>query len=359
MRSKIFHISCLLLLIILTACSAANSGEPATPTAPIMQSTATSVVASTSTIPAAITLKMNSAPLTSYAPIFIAEDEGFFAEQGIQMEYVTLERSKDALPLLISGDLDIYAGSLTPGLLNTLGQEDGIKVVADRGHLAPSDTCANQGILFRKEPYDSGQLRGPADLAGRTIIASQASPSEYLLSLYLAQAGLSVKDVNMIDIPPVNYVQAMADGSADAVVAPELRLSNVLNGGNAVLAVRGTDVYGSLLSSALVFGKNLRKDNRQAGIRFLKAYLKGVAQYNQGKTDRNVQIIASHTGETEETIRNACWVSISADGSIDFKAWVDGFQQWSVQQGYLDAAITEGQFWDPSLLNETLKEMSQ
>jgi hypothetical protein len=42
-------------------------------------------------------------------------------------------------------------------------------------------------------------------------------------------------------------------------------------------------------------------------------------------------------------------VPIREDGLVDFGA-VDPFQQWSIQMGQLDEAITEEDFWDPRIL---------
>ena len=354
-----------LLIITVTACSGGavtlNQDTPNNPNPTDETSIATSLVEPTAEVshpaPEPITLKMNSSKLTSYAPIFIADDEGYFKEEGITMEYITFNRSTEAIPLIITGDLDVYAGALNAGLLNVLGQESHIKVVADRGVITPEDTCANQGILFRKSLYESGELTSPADLKGRTIAAANTGPSGYLLSLYLAQAGLTLDDVIISDIPSVGYLDAMANGTVDAIVTPELRLSNVLNGGNAVLAVNGADVYGYLQSSVLMFGKKLLIDNREVGLRFLKAYMRGIQQYQEGKTDRNVEIMVKHTGESEEIIRQACWITINNDGQVNFDKGVEPFQQWSVAQGDLDAPITEEQFWDPSLLKEALSQI--
>jgi len=340
-KTNKYAILSVVLILLVTSCSSGKNSA-AQPAEPEM-----------------ITLKMNSSALTSYAPIFIAEAEGYFKDAGIKIEYVTFNRSTEAIPLIVNGDLDVYAGALSSGLLNVLGQEDSIKVVADRGHVSPDDTCTYHGILFRKDLYDSGAMTGPADLAGRTIASVTTGPSGYLLSLYLAQAGLTFDDVNISDVPTASFADAMSNGTIDVVATTELTLSRVLSSGNAVLAVRGADVYGSYQTSVLVFGKNLLVENREAGIRFLTAYLRGVRQYNEGKTDRNVEIMAQYTSESPEILRNACWVTINNDGSIDFKASVAGFQQWSIAQGQLDHAIMEEQFWDPSILKEALAQLDQ
>lgn len=330
----------MLAILLVTSCSTPTSPEPSAELEPI-------------------TLKMNSSALTSYAPIFIADAEGYFEEEGITMDFITFNRSTEALPLIVNGDLDIMAGAVSAGFLNIVGQESSIKVVADRGSITPEDTCANHGILFRKTLYDSGELTKPADLKGRTIASSVSGPSGYFLSVYLAQAGLTFDDITISDVPTAGYFDAIANGSIDAIVAPEVRLTQALNDGHSVLVASGSDIYGDLQSSVLAFGKNLLVDNREAGIRFLKAYMRGVKQYQEGKTDRNVEIMVKYTSETEEIIRQACWVTINPNGQINFDQGVAPFQQWNIEQGYLDNPVTEEQFWDSSLLEEALAQLDQ
>lgn len=349
MSSKTLLVFVIVFVLILTAC--AGGGTANTP--------AQEVVDDAGSDQEIIHLSINTTTTLSHAPIFFAEAEGYFADAGIEMEYVTFNRSAEAVPLIITGNLDVYAGSINAGLINTLAQESSIKVVADRGHVSAEDTCVYHGIIVRKELVDNGELNGPADLAGRNVQTGIAGVSDYLLTVYLAQAGLTMQSVNLIELPTSGYIDALQNGTVDAIITPELNVSRLINSGYAVIGAGGGEVYGTLQTSVLVFGKNLLVENREAGLRFLTAYLRGVQQYNEGKTDRNVEILAEFSGENEETIRDSCWVTINPDGWIDFEAGVDQFQQWGLEQGHIDQLITEDQFWDPSLLQEALSTLDQ
>jgi NitT/TauT family transport system substrate-binding protein len=266
------------------------------------------------------------------------------------MEYVTFNKSTDAVPLVITGDLDVYAGSINAGILNILRQETNIRVVADKGHISPGDGCTYIGLLVRKDLYESGKITGPAGLKGQTIAATSSGTTGYLLSTYLAQAGLTFNDVVLNDIPTAGFLDAFANKSVAVIGAPELHLSRLINGGNAVLLAGAEHVVGAEQLGFIAFGKNLLVDHPDIGARFLAAYLKGVQQYNEGKTDRNLQIMADATGETIETLKASCWVPINSDGLIDFSG-VAGFQQWSIAQGQLEAPVTEEQFFDPRFIS--------
>ena len=81
---------------------------------------------------------------------------------------MTFNKTAEAIALLVSGDIDVFAGSVTTGLLNVIGKEENIKAVADRGHSQPGD-CTYQAIVVRKDLYDSGKITKAADLKGQTV----------------------------------------------------------------------------------------------------------------------------------------------------------------------------------------------
>ena len=295
-----------------------------------------------------VTLKLNSSKLMSYAPIFIAEKEGYFKEFGIIIEPVVFTRSSDALPLLASGDLDVYAGIVNSGLLNVLALEPNVKVVADRGSVSSDDTCTYLGIMVRKDLFESGEINGPEDFKGRTISAINSGSTGYLLGRYLTQAGLTFSDVNLSDLPPASYLDGFANKSVDVIVAPELHVTRLQQAGNSVV-ITGMEDFGTTQLSVMAFGKSLLVDHPDIAARFLAAYLKGVQKYNEGKTESNIQAVIEATGEDISLIQNSCWIPIREDASIDFSG-VEAFQQWSIEQKQLDKAVTEDQFWNPDYL---------
>ena len=57
-----------------------------------------------------VKLKVTILPYISYAPLLIAQEEGYFADQGLEIEVVKFSRSPEAIPALVQGRLDA-AGS--------------------------------------------------------------------------------------------------------------------------------------------------------------------------------------------------------------------------------------------------------
>ena len=92
------------------------------------------------------------------------------------------------------------------------------------------------------------------------------------------------------------------------------------------------------------------EENPEAGKQFLVAYMKGVRQYNEGKTKRNLDILEKETELDRDLLEQACWPPITNDGQMDLGSLID-FQTWANEKGLLDTIATEDQFWDSRFLD--------
>ena len=79
-------------------------------------------------------------------------------------------------------------------------------------------------------------------------------------------------------------------------------------------------------------------------------YLRGVRQYNLGKTPRNVEIISKETAVDPDLLRDACWETIRGDGKINVGSVLD-YERWAVRRGLLDAPLPPEKFWDSSFVD--------
>ena len=72
-------------------------------------------------------------PFLSYAPFFVAQAEGFFADEGLEVEFVSISRAAVALPALVHGDIDVFAARVMPSFLNLIARGGQIRFVASKG----------------------------------------------------------------------------------------------------------------------------------------------------------------------------------------------------------------------------------
>ncbi len=302
---------------------------------------------------ALVRVKLLSTRFLSFAPLAIARDEGYFRAQGLDVEMVPLVSSADAAALLIRGDLDVATGVLKIADFNAIARGAALRLVADKGHFE-SGACPVSAFVARPGFFDGMGGNGPERIRGARFAVVPLHFMEYALETLLGRNRMSLADLKLARIPGSAVAEAFGAGSLDLGELTEPDLSRVVGTGRAVVWKDLREILPGAQHSAIYFGPRLLVRDRDAGRRFMVAYLQGVRQYNRGKTARNLDILASGTGLDPELLRTACWSSIRGDGKIDVASVID-FQRWAVGRSALDAVVPPERFWDPSFIDEAGK----
>jgi NitT/TauT family transport system substrate-binding protein len=286
----------------------------------------------------------------SFAPFAIARDEGYFRAQGLDVDLVPLVSSAEATPSLIRGDLDVAAGVLKVADFNASARGASLRFVADKDHFDPGG-CVAAAFVARPGFLDGKGGDGPERLRGARVATTPLHFMEYALETLLGRKGLALADLKVARLPGNMVDEAFGAGSLDLGQVSEPDLTRVLRSGKAVLWKGVRDVLPGAQHAVVAYGPRLLGRDRDVGRRFMVAYLRGVRQYNLGKTERNLDIVASETGVDRELLRATCWPSIRGDGKIDVASVLD-FQQWAVRRKVLDGVVPAERFWDPSFVDE-------
>jgi NitT/TauT family transport system substrate-binding protein len=80
------------------------------------------------------------------------------------------------------------------------------------------------------------------------------------------------------------------------------------------------------------------------------AYLQGVKQYNQGKTDRNIEILANYTHLDRDLLKQTCWMTIAEDGFV-LRQPVIEYMDWLYANKKITQKLDEDQLFDMSFVN--------
>lgn len=282
----------------------------------------------------------------TYAPIMIAKDEGFFEQEGIDADLVSLD-SNSAVTAAAVGKLDVLSVGLRAGVFNMILKGVPLQVVADRGH-SDAQRCTADAFIAPIALVKQIEAAG-GDLRGQRVAMIRGGVAEYLTVRLLAMHGRTTKDVEMLRMP-----QGSAISSRDELHAVRLTseptLSNALSEGWAGVVASAERVAPGHQNAILVYGKRFLHDDPELGRRFMRAYLRGVRRYSEGKTERNVEILSRYTKLPPNIIRRACWITISNDGQIDPKS-VQPFLDWALAEHYLDGPIPMTKWWNPTFLD--------
>jgi NitT/TauT family transport system substrate-binding protein len=292
-----------------------------------------------------VTLKISLLPYISYAPIFIALEEGYFAEQGLKLEFVEFKQSGLSIPALARGDLAVSTDSVGSNLFSAIARGLEIKVVADKGHFG--DRCTSSAILVRKDLYDSGELTTIEQLNGRKVALSLVPVWGYVYEKILSKGNLTLDDIEVVKVPSAARITALETGAIDAAGATEPQLSQIESLSIAVAIAEYQDFVPNYQASTIIYGPNLLEKKPELGRKFMIAYLKGVRQYNKGKTERNLEIIQKHTGLDANILKKICLISFHSDGHVNTESII-AVQDWAYDKGYIDSKIALDQLIDMS-----------
>ena len=307
-----------------------------------------------------IHLKVNVRNFISYAPLFIARDEGFFAEQGLNVELIdSATSSNEMITALIAREIDVATPTLSVSVFNAILQGNNLKYAADKGFLDP-DNCTTDAFVASKSILASENLTDLSSIKGKNVvILSPAGTVEYSLDILLAQNGLTQNDIQLSNISDsATRVEGLNNGSIDITLLSEPWITHAQTIGAGEVWVPLSDILPNLSIGTITFGASILEDKPEAGTRFMIAYLKGVEQFNQGKTDRNIEIIANFTKLSPEDIKASCWTSFKPDGTMDTESML-AFQDWAIEKGYADGLLELDQFWTSQFVDEALEKLNQ
>jgi NitT/TauT family transport system substrate-binding protein len=265
------------LLILLAACAPAAppaSGPAAAPSSAVARPSATAPAA-----PAAATVRMGCIQGASDAGMFIAEDRGYFREQGVILDCTNFASATEMVAPLAAGQLDVGGGAPSAGLGNALSRGITLKIVADKGSTPPGFGYA--GIVIRRDLWESG-VRTPADLRGRRVILNTVAGSsmEAALDRALRDYGLTTADVELLALAFPDMAAALANQTADVVYPIEPFVVLPVDQGTGNLWARTDEWYPGEQIAVLLYSSEFAEGQRDVGRRFMLAYLRALRDYN-------------------------------------------------------------------------------
>ena len=186
-------------------------------------------------------INFGTVPVAAGALIYIAQDQHFFAANGLSVnikDYSTGVATTDAL---LKGDMDISWVAEFPFVKRVFAKEK-ISIIA------VADRFSEQYLFGRK---DRG-INTVADLKGKKIGIPRNTIAEFYLGRFLELNGMNTRDVSLVDVPPLKSMETITSGSIDAVIAWEPYSSQIKAqlGDNAVIwSIQGSQPGYGVISS--------------------------------------------------------------------------------------------------------------
>lgn len=296
------------------------------------------------------TLRVSANPHFSMSGLYLAQELGYFAKLGLDVDVKRVVSAPQAIALAAGGALDIVFSSLSAAMVNAVARGARLRVVAGREIAEP--TCSDTITLYgRREVFPNG-LQDLKVLKGKRVYANLDSGLlAFSVEAILAQAGLSPQELGIGKMSSAESIPALLSERIDAVFVVDFARRYPQVADRIIRGASLSDVLPKQQISFILFGKTLIDGDPDVGTRFLHAYLRGAREYLGGKTPKFHDEFAIANGIDPSIARKACRNTFEADGRIDLPS-LDRFIRWAREKGQCPIPIRAEQLVDIRFLEK-------
>ncbi len=221
-------------------------------------------------------------------PAILAEKQGYFEARGLNVQLIPYDVFSSANADYAAGKLD----GVFQTVFDVLPANDRLSQDRSLVVMATDNTAEADAIVA------TPQIRSVADLHGKTLGVKFGSYAEVLVRAMLAKNGLSISDVNLVDIDAEKVGEQLGK-TIDAAHTYAPYISQLVEQGNHVIFT-GAETPGLLLD-VLTMRESVLKE-RPADIRaFIDAFFAAQEWWNNNRL-AGARIIAEATGQQPQAI---------------------------------------------------------
>lgn len=229
-------------------------------------------------------------PIVDVAPIYLGDEEGFFAEQGIDLTLETAQGGAAIVPGVLSGDYEFGFSNVTSLLL---ASQEGLPVtVVGNGVASTGEQGADFGAVLASP--DSG-ISTAADLAGKRVaVNTLKNIGTTTINASVRAAGGDPSSVEYVELAFPDMPAALEQGNVDAIWVVEPFLTVAQQDGAQVVASNYVDAAADLTVAVYFTSEQLMSQDADLVQRFQKALAQSL-DYAQDNPDAVREVLASYT----------------------------------------------------------------
>lgn len=238
-------------------------------------------------------IKMGIEPWLGYGQWHVADRKGLFKQVGLDdVEIINFNTDADINAALAAGQLQ--AGNIaTHTAMNFIAAGLPLKIVALLDVSRTADAIISDG-----------SVTSIADLKGRKVAYEEGTTSDILLNYALAQAGMSIADIEKVPMPASDAGAALIGGQVPVAVTYEPYLTLAMQQNPAVRMLYSAGENPGLISDVFVVRDEFLAEKPGQVVALLKAWDLALADY-RADTDGGRAIIAEAVGAKPEELATA------------------------------------------------------
>ena len=294
-----------------------------------------------------VDIELDWYPNTNHAGIFVAQDRGFFEDEGINVEIKEPADPALVAQLVGSGERDFGVFYQTDTLL---ARNEGVPVVAVRSIVQRPLNC----IMA----LQSSGITRPADLKGKKIGYPGIDWNISLLETMLESDGLTLDDVEVVDIGWTLW-PTLASGTVDALIgAYWSHESYVLEDEGYPVNIIYADDHDvpAYYEMMLITSEQMIDEQPDVVRRFANAFVKGYEWSRDNPTEAIDTLVRLNQEQLEDTehieraaigeLRNT-WIAENGNvGTLTQARW-DAVGNFMKDKGFIDQDLVVADAWAP------------
>ncbi|MFD2616425.1 ABC transporter substrate-binding protein [Terrilactibacillus laevilacticus] len=227
-----------------------------------------------------------------YAPLYIAQEKGFFKKNGLDVKLIKMEAVADRRSALAANTIQGFASTVDTHVMTAAA---GIPV---QQVVALDDSYGGDGMVAKKD------IKSLADLKGKKVGVQTDGGASYFWFLYmLDKNNIDVKDVKIQNMSAGDAGSAFVAKKLDAAVTWEPWLTNAkkTSFGHVLLDSKATP---GVIEDTVAFRSDFIKKNPKAMKAFVKSWYQAVDYYKTHEADA-ISIMAKSTSQTSDEFKGA------------------------------------------------------
>ncbi|WP_405723842.1 ABC transporter substrate-binding protein [Anaerovibrio slackiae] len=214
-------------------------------------------------------------------PIIIAEEKGYFAEEGLKVDIQKFKSAMDRDAALQSGNLD---GAISDMLAVAFAKAGGFDVKV---------TSYTDGTYKLIAGKGDGDVK-PQDLAGKDVAVSKNTIIEYVTDRIIASQNMPEDSINKVVIPQIpTRLEMLQSGKLAAATLPEPMGSIAI--ANGCRFVTDSEEMG-VNPGVMMFTAKAVSDKKAELQAFYRAYNKAVNYLNEHPQDEYMDLVIEKSG---------------------------------------------------------------
>ncbi len=270
-----------------------------------------------------LTVSVATTPLST--PFYVAEQLGYFAQEGLNITMKECVSGKLCLTQMLAGQSNFATASELPIMLNSFARKD-FAILATF-----STTNRDVKMIARK----SAGMKTPKDFAGKKIALMRGTSGEYFTDLTLLTYGVDPRSVTIVDMNMEAVETALADRAIDAFAVFEptaFRIMKALKNDGYVIAT--PPIY--TLSFNLVGMKSSMGENSVEVAKLLRALDRAIL-YIRNNPDK-AQAILLERLKLDSSFVDWTWAEYRFDLALNqsLLTTLESEARWAMRENFVN-----------------------